>query len=176
MDESNMSDTSNNPKLTINRTFNAPRALVWQAFSKADYLSQWWGPKGLTTQVKRFKFQPEGVFHYGLKGPDGSIMWGIFVYKDIKKPTKIVFTNAFSNEKGETVKAPEVPFGKHWPLEILNTITFDEQGEKTLMKMVSYPLVASAEVLETFGNNIGNMEMGFESTFDQLESVLGTLK
>lgn len=54
--------------------------------------------KGFKTLVKQFQFEINGVFHYGLKLADGSIMWGIFNYKKINKPTKLAFTNSFSNE------------------------------------------------------------------------------
>ena len=163
-------------ELIITRTFKAPLLFVWEAFSTAEHLAQWWGPKGFDTVVKQFQFEINGVFHYGLKGPDGSIMWGKFNYKEIDKPTKLAFTNAFSNEEGELVPAPEIPFGKDWPLEILNTITFKEQDDTTLMKMISYPMHPTEESLQTFGNNIQNMEIGFNGTFNNLESFLKIIK
>lgn len=162
-------------ELRITKTFHAPINLVWEAFSTAEHLSKWWGPKGFTTLVKAFEFAPGGTFHYGLQDGQGNTMWGLFVYREIRKPTKIVFTNAFSNERGEVVPAPEVPFGKNWPLEILNDITIEERGNSTIMHMVSYPLNPSPEVTETFNNNISNMEAGFGGTFDQLEAHLQTI-
>lgn len=162
-------------QLRMTRTFQAPIALVWEAFSTAEHLAQWWGPKGFTTLVKAFEFAPNGRFHYGLQDGGGNIMWGLFVYHEIEEPTRIVFTNAFSNERGEVVPAPEVPFGKHWPLEILNIISFEEQGDTTLMRMVSYPVNPSAEATETFNSNIANMEMGFGSTFNNLEAHLSAM-
>lgn len=162
-------------QLRITRTFAAPIDLVWEAFSTAEHLAQWWGPKGFTTIVKTFEFTPGGRFHYGLQG-GGGIMWGLFVYREIEEPTKIVFTNAFSNEAGEVMPAPEVPFGKHWPLEILNHLTFEDRGDTTVLHMVSYPLDASAETADTFNSNIANMQAGFGSTFDQLAARLETMK
>ncbi len=163
-------------ELIISRTFKAPILLVWEAFSTAENLAKWWGSKGFETVVKQFQFEINGVFHYGLKSPDGSIMWGIFNYKEIDKPSKLAFTNAFSNEEGEKVQAPEIPFGKHWPLEILNNISFKEQEGVTLMKMVSFPMNPKEESVQTFRNNIQNMEMGFNGIFNNLESFLETIK
>lgn len=163
-------------ELRITRIFAAPIALVWEAFSTAEHLSKWWGPKGFTTLVKAFEFTPNGRFHYGLQDASGNIMWGLFVYRKIEEPTQVVFTNAFSNEAGETVPAPEVPFGKHWPLEILNTITFEDRGDTTLVRMVSYPVNPSAETAQTFHGNIANMEMGFGATFDNLAAHLEAMK
>jgi len=159
----------NNQELIITREFNAPITLVWEMFSTAEHLSQWWGPKGFSTTVKAFTFEVGGTFHYGLIGPDASIMWGIFHYKAINKPTKLAFTNGFSNESGELVQAPEIPFGKDWPLEIMNSIQFTEQDAKTHMEMRSFPVDATPEAIQTFTENIQNMQMGFKGTFDNLE-------
>lgn len=162
-------------QLRITRTVNAPVHLVWEAFSKAGHLSQWWAPKGFTSVAKAFDFTPGGTFHYGLQSGQGHTMWGLFVYREIEKPSRIVFTNSFSNEAGEVVPAPEVPFGKSWPLAILNDISFEDRGDATVMHMVSYPLDPSPEVTETFNNHISNMEAGFGGTFDQLEAHLQTI-
>lgn len=163
-------------ELRLNRVFEAPIALVWEAFSSAEHLAQWWGPKGFTAIVKAFEFTPGGRFHYCLQDGSGNSMWGLFVYRAIEEPARIVFTNSFSNERGEVVPAPEVPFGKHWPLEVLNTITFEDRGDSTLVQMVSYPVNPSAEETETFNSHIANMEMGFDSAFDGLAAHLQTMK
>src|SRR5688500_4862920 len=49
-------------EFVITRVFQAPRALVWQAFAESERLAQWWGPKGFTIAVSTFEFRPDGVF------------------------------------------------------------------------------------------------------------------
>lgn len=165
----------NGQQLRITRTFNAPIGVVWEAFSKAEHISKWWAPKGFTTIARDFSFTPGGKFHYGIRNAQGPTMWGLFVYREIEAPTRLVFTNAFSNEEGEVVAAPEVPFGRHWPLEILNHITLEDRGTTTTMQMVSYPADPSAETVEAFNNGIAPMEMAFNGLFDQLEAYLATI-
>lgn len=70
----------------ITRTFDAPRALVFQAFTESERLAQWWGPKGFTLRVARLDLRPGGVFHYEMKSPNGHSMWGKFVYREIVPP------------------------------------------------------------------------------------------
>lgn len=158
--------------LIINRTFQAPVEHVWEAFSTGELLAKWWGPKGMETTVKAFEFKIGGRFHYCMATPDGSSMWGLFVYKELEPTTRMVLVNSFSNEAGEIVPPPVIPFGENWPLEICNTFTFEADGAVTHMKMVSIPINATAESTATFEAHIGNMQQGFGAAFDQLEDLL----
>ena len=63
----------------------------------------------------RLDFRPGGIFHYGMRSPDGRDMWGKFVYREIVAPERIVFVNSFSDESGATVRAP---FAADWPLGV----------------------------------------------------------
>ena len=93
-------------ELVITRAFDAPRELVWKAFTESDRLSQWWGPKGFTMLVRALDFRPGGVYHYSMRSPDGHIMWGKFIYREIQAPERLVFVNSFSDEEGNIVRSP----------------------------------------------------------------------
>ena len=66
-------------EFSITRLLDAPRELVWQAWSEKDQLEKWWGPKGFDVGVKKLDFRPQGVFHYSMDAPNGAKMWGRFV-------------------------------------------------------------------------------------------------
>lgn len=70
-------------ELVITRVFDAPRDLVWKAFTEPDRLTHWWGPKGFTTHVLKLELRPGGVFFYSQKTPDGREMFGKWVYREI---------------------------------------------------------------------------------------------
>ncbi len=72
------------PVFVISRTFDAPRELVWKAFTEPERLKQWWGPKGFKVQFSQMDFRPGGVYHYCLRSPDGKEIWGKFSYRQIK--------------------------------------------------------------------------------------------
>lgn len=157
------------PTFSISRTFDAPRALVWKAYTEIDQLSKWWGPKGFIWIKGTLDFKPGGVFHYGMRAPTGQEMWGKFVYREIMKPERIVFTNSFSDATGGTTRAP---FNPNWPLEILNTIVFTETGGKTQLAMTGSPFNATPAEREAFNGMFTSMDQGFKGTLDQLAEHL----
>jgi hypothetical protein len=67
----------------MSRHFNAPRDLVWKAFTDIAHIRQWWGPKGFTVLKAAMDLRPGGTYHYAMKSPDGVTMWGKFVYREI---------------------------------------------------------------------------------------------
>jgi len=104
----------------MTRILHAPRELVFKAWTDPKQVTQWWGPKGFTMLHCDVDLRPGGLCHYGMQSPDGSEMWGKFVYREIVEPERIVFTFAWE-EEGERGR------------ENLVTITFEEQGNKTRM-------------------------------------------
>ena len=161
--------------LEITRIFPAWPTLVFEMFSTKEHLVNWWGPKGMDMEIKTFDFCPKGIFHYVLKAGNGFEMWGKFTYLEIEKPNRIVLLNSFSNAEGETVKAPEVPFGADWPLEMWTEYTFTPDGEGCQLKLTSYPHQASEASQDLFFQNHDNMKLGFKGTFDKLGAYLSEL-
>ena len=156
-------------ELVITRIFDAPRELVWKAFAESDRLASWWGPKGFTMLVHALDFRPGGVFHYSMRSPDGQVMWGKFVYHDIQAPERLVFVSSFSDEAGNTIRAPFNPAG---PLEIMNTVTFTEHEERTTITLRGRPINATEEEHTAYWNAQESMRQGFAGTFDQLADYL----
>lgn len=159
-------------QLEITRNFNFSKEEVYTAFTTSESLQQWWGPKGFEMEIKTFEFYPEGTVLFVLKNKDGDEMWAKWVIKEIKESSKFQFINSFSNKAGETVKAPEVPFGVDWPLEMIVDFEFYDEGDKSRIDMVSFPHNASEASKKVFEENIANMKQGFGGTFDQLEKYL----
>ncbi len=156
-------------ELVITRELKAPRELVFKVWSDAKHLAKWWGPKGFEMGVTILDFRPGGTFHYSMKAPEGFVMWGRFDYREIVVPEKIVFTNSFSDEDGNITRAP---FSATFPLKVLNTVTFTDEGNKTTLTIKGYPENATDEECSTFEGMYANMQQGFGGTFDQLEAYL----
>lgn len=165
-------NTTDDAELVIQRTFNAPRELVFKVWTEAEHLVHWWGPKGFTFGVSRLDLRPGGVFHYSMTTPDGHVMWGKFVYQEIAAPEKLVFVNSFSDEEGNTVPNPMAPV---WPIEIQNTITFTEQDGKTMIDMRGIPINATEEERQAFKAMHHMVQQGFAGTMGQLEEYLAKL-
>ncbi len=156
-------------EIEITHTFNAPRELVFKAFTESEHLQNWWGPKGWTFDVSKLDFRPGGVFHYSQKSADGNVMWVKFVYSEIIASEKIVYTSFFSDEEGNTVRAP---FNANWPLETLNTMTFIRDEGKTTLTMIMVPVSPTKEEIKTFEASQEIVQNGFTGTFDQLSEYL----
>jgi len=166
----------NNPvterEFVITRVFDAPRTLVWKAWTEPERLMHWWGPKGFTMSAARVDLRAGGIFHYGMKGPDGGDMWGKFTFREVVAPERLVFVVSFSDEKGGVTRHPLNP---DWPREILSTVTFSEQGGKTTLTVRWIPLNATDAERKTFEEGRPSMQQGWGGTLDQLTEYLASI-
>ena len=156
-------------EFTISRTFDAPRELVWKAFTDPEHMKRWWGPKGFTVCSAKMDFRPGGSYHYCMRSPDGRDMWGKFTYREIMPPEKIVFLNSFSDEQAGITRHPMSPT---WPREMLSTFTFSEQAGRTTLTIRWLPYNATEVERKTFDDGRSGMTMGWTGTLDQLETYL----
>jgi uncharacterized protein YndB with AHSA1/START domain len=170
-----MAMTSTDTKSTtepfvISRVLDAPRDLVWKVFTDPQHMKQWWGPKGFTVTASNMDLRPGGTYHYGLKAPDGTPMWGKFVYREITPPERMVFLSSFSDEAGGITRHPMAP---KWPLQILSTFTFEDLGaDKTKFTVNWRAYNATDEELAIFNNSHASMQQGWSGTMEQLEAYL----
>ena len=169
--ERSSSPATSGHELVITRTFDAPRDLVFKAFTEAERLAQWWGPKGMTIHVTRLDFRPGGVFHYRMASPDGFEMWGQFHFREIVPPERIVWVNTFSDPEGNLTRAP---FGDTIPLEILNTVSLAEEGNKTRLTLHANAINETPAERATFEGMFDSMREGYGGTWDQLEEYLAS--
>jgi uncharacterized protein YndB with AHSA1/START domain len=155
----------------ISRVFDAPRQRVWKAWTDAAELKQWWGPKGCKVHTSKVDLRPGGSFHYGMTMPDGGGIWGRFIYREIDAPRRLAFIVSFSNPQGGQTRHP---WNANWPLEILSSVTFEEQGQgKTKVTVQWRPHDSSSELeRKTFDEGRDSMKQGWSGTFDRLNDYL----
>jgi uncharacterized protein YndB with AHSA1/START domain len=156
-------------EFVITRVFDAPRDLVWKAFTEPQRMKEWWGPKGVTITKSEMDLRPGGSYHYAMRTPDGNTMWGKFVYREITPPSRMVFVNSFSDEAGGVTRHPMAPT---WPLEMLSTFSFEEEDGKTRFTVRWSPLNASEEERATFAAGHASMQQGWGGTLDKLAAYL----
>lgn len=158
----------------ISRVLDAPRDLVWECFTRPERMKEWWGPKGVKVVKSDMDLRPGGTYLYGMQVPDGPVMWGKFVYREIVPPEKLVFINSFSDENRGVTRHPMSPT---WPLEMLSTFTFEEvAGGKTKFTIRWSPHNATVEERKTFDAGQASMNQGWSGTLEQLETYLATAK
>jgi uncharacterized protein YndB with AHSA1/START domain len=139
-------------ELVITRTFDAPRHLVFAAWTDPKHIVQWWGPRAHPGTHIEMDVRPGGAWRNCLTSVEtGQQLWQGGVFLEVVPPERLVFTFAWE-EEGER------------GLETVVTVTFAEQGGKTLMTMRQAPFA-------TDSSRSGHSE-GWNSTFDRLVDFL----
>jgi uncharacterized protein YndB with AHSA1/START domain len=146
--------------LTFERVFDAPRELVFQAFTEPRHLVEWFGPKGWTLPECELDLRPGGEWRYCMRGPNGETSRGKSVYREISPPERLVYTDVFTDEAYN--ESPDMP-------RMLITVTFLAEGERaTRLRMrTEYASVEDLDRVTAMG-----MLQGMEETFDRLDQHL----
>lgn len=151
-------------ELVITRIFDAPRELVFRAWTEPERVMRWWAPKGCTTPFCNIDLRVGGVFHYCIRLPEGRDIWGIGVYREIGEPERIVYTDAFADAEGNPVPPAHYGMSPGHPSETLVTVTFVEHEGKTKVTL-RHSILESVE--ERFG-----IQQGWTEMFDRLAEEL----
>ncbi len=154
--------------MIITRVFDAPRELVWKAWTESKYAMQWWGPKGFTAPVCEIDFRVGGKFHFCMRLPDGQEFWTGGEYHEIILYERIAFSMYFSNSNGDKVDASELGID-HQAIEgIHDVITFENLGNgQTKVTFTGNETMEDA-------TNSGQLE-GLNQSFDKFAGVLAEL-
>ncbi|HEY6967218.1 MAG TPA: SRPBCC domain-containing protein [Burkholderiales bacterium] len=162
--------TANLKPFVISRVLDAPRDRVWQAWTEVERMEQWFSPKGFARIAAKMDFRVGGTYHYGMRAPNGQEMWGRFVFREIKKPERLVWVNSFSDKDGGLTVHPMNPL---WPRQMLTTVTLEAQGTKTKLTIEWIPLDGSSESEQkTFDDGRQSMNMGWTGTLENLTAYL----
>ena len=147
-------ETLQKKELKITRILNAPRELVFDAWTNPKHLAEWWGPKGFTNPVCEADAKPGGKIYVDMKSPDGVVypMKGIF--KEIIKPEKIVFTSGPLDGDGNLI------------MEVLTTVIFTNENGKT--KLTLHAVVD--DISDEARPYIDGMDQGWSQSIDRLEA------
>jgi len=112
--------------IVTTRSFDAPRELVFAAWSDPDRLAQWWGPNGFTTTTSEFDMRPGGVWRFVMHGPDGTDYQNRIVYEEIVPPERLVYSHG--GDGGDEEEELE-------SVRFRVTVAFEEEGGRTTLTM-----------------------------------------
>src|SRR5262245_29973397 len=115
-----------NREIVITRIFDAPRQLVWKAWTEPEHVMRWWGPKTYTSPACKIDFRVGGVYLFCMRSPDGKNYWSTGVYREIVPLERIVCTDSFADEHGNLVPASHYGLPGDWPEELMITVMFEE--------------------------------------------------
>lgn len=159
------SNSSGKKDIIIDRVLELPINKVWQAWTQSELCKKWWGPKDFTSPVCSLDFRMGGKYLNCMRSPEGKEFWSTGVYKEIIPYKKLVFTDSFSDKKGNVIPAAEMDMPGDWPLEMLVTVSFEQTGEKTRMKLKHEGIPAEMH---------DECTKGWNESFDKLEENINT--
>jgi uncharacterized protein YndB with AHSA1/START domain len=108
-------------ELVITRLLDAPRAMVFRAWTESKQAMQWWGPEGFTVVAVEMDLRPGGAWRKCMRSPEGRDYWRRGIYREVVAPERLVFTYVSDDPLGEPGH------------ETLVTVTFAERGDRTMM-------------------------------------------
>jgi uncharacterized protein YndB with AHSA1/START domain len=157
--------TEESQQVLITRVLNAPRELVFKAWTSRQNLERWYSPQGCEIKFKKMDFRPGGEFHSCIRTPEGHECWCRGVYEQIVAPERIVFSMAVSDQNGNLLEPTEAGMDADWPKETLVTVTFAEIGtDQTLLTL-------RQTVLESIAKRTG----AYPSWLQMLDRLAGEL-
>jgi uncharacterized protein YndB with AHSA1/START domain len=142
-------------ELVVTRILDAPRALVFKAWTEPDRAARWWGPQGFVTLYCKMDARPGGTFRVCMRSPEGTEYWKRGVYREVVEPERLVFNFAWEDADGKPGH------------ETVVTVTFAEHGAKT-------KLTLHQGVFETVAARDSH-EGGWTSTLQRLADYVANL-
>jgi uncharacterized protein YndB with AHSA1/START domain len=153
-------------ELVITRILDAPRELVWKAWTEPELMMQWWAPKNFTAPSIKLDLRVGGEYLSCMRSPEGKDYWSKGTYKEIVPGQRLVLTNSFADEKGNIVPATYYGMSPEFPLESIVTVTLDENGGRTKLTL-RYDDVSSIPQ-----SDLSDMQQGWNEMLDKLADFL----
>ena len=157
----------------IVKEFNAPRQLVFDAWTHVEHLNNWMFPmQGCSCEFVKADIQTGGSSLHKVTMPNGHEMWLFTQYKEVSSPDKLVFLQYFSNENGDIVPMQHVP---NWPKDMLATLLFEETDGKTTITFLWEPRNPTVEEVIAFEATRADHGKGWGAGMQQLQIYLSSL-
>jgi uncharacterized protein YndB with AHSA1/START domain len=142
--------------VTLTRVLNAPRDLVWRAWTDPKHMAQWFGPHGFTSTVPELDVRAGGALRIVMHGPDGNDYPMKGVFREVVAPERLVFSNIAIDNNGNHL------------LEGETIVTLTEQGGKTTMMMKSH----AVGLVPIAPQMLAGMEAGWTQSIDKLAELV----
>lgn len=160
------------PEYQLDRVFDAPRETVWRAWTDPELLARWYGP-GADTIIHRFELKPGGAWLNEMKWGNNSNFQKV-VFKEVIPPEKLVWHHHSCTDSDWNDTAN--PMMADWPRLLLTTVTFEDKGDKTGVRLTQVPLEATDAEIACFAEAMAGMDKGWGSGYAMLDEILTELR
>lgn len=160
-------------RFVINRSFEAPINVVYDAWTNPEHLQKWVPPTGFTMKYIKPDVRVGGSAFYSMSNSEGLTMYGKANYMEMTKPNRIVYTQIFCDKDEKISRHPMAPT---WPETMLTTVTLSEEGENQTRVTITWEVYGEATAIEreTFHSAKAGMTQGWSGSFEKLEQYLKT--
>ncbi len=159
------------PTFTLERTFNAPRELLWKTWTDPELLPRWYGPR-VETIVHRLELKPGGLWLVEMRIGDKSHFQRV-EYAEVTAPERLVWLHSNSDSDWNITANPMMA---DWPRVLLTTVTFDELDDQTKLRLTWVPHEATDAEITCFNAAIAGMDKGWGAGMKLLEELLAELQ
>jgi len=160
--------------ITIERVFDAPREMVWRAWTDPEMAKKWWGPEGFTAPSIKIDLRIGGKYIFAMHGPAGSQwdrdMYSAGEYIEIVPHEKLVVTDYFSDENGNMIEPLKEGQDPSFPKVVTVTVLFEEVESGKTKLSILYPKPATEEEFQAMLKS--GMNEGWNSSLNKLEASL----
>lgn len=150
--------------IVITRTYDAPRSLVFRAWTDPQWVMKWWGPEHFTSPSAVIDLRVGGKYVFCMRAPDGTDLYSCGIFQEIDPPSRLVMTDSFSDAGGNVVSPTAYGMSPDIPDEFLVTVTFEENDGKTTMS-VRHSGMPASEMREM-------TSLGWSTQLDKLGAAL----
>ena len=153
---------SGKKELLIKIKLNAPRNLVWKAWTDPEMFKQWWGPKDFTTPVARMDLKEGSEYFSCMRSSDGQNFCSKGVYLEIVPPKQLVMTDSFADKDGNKVAPINYGFNENFPMEMQIKVTLEDEGDNTKLTL------KCSDINNINEAELNDMKQGWNESLDKL--------
>lgn len=159
------------PEYILDRLFDAPRAMVWRAWTDPELLARWYGP-GVETIIHKFDLTPGGVWLNEMKW-GGTSDLSKAVFQEVVPEEKLVWHHSSTDADWNIITNPMMA---DWPRVLLTTVTFEDVGAKTNVRLTMIPLDATKAEIACFAGAMAGMDGGWGKGYAIMDELLAELQ
>ncbi|MGC2458944.1 MAG: SRPBCC domain-containing protein [Gallionellaceae bacterium] len=156
----------------ISEKFPVSVEKMFALWTNPDHLSHWFGPAGVKIVRHSMDLRVGGIYHFCLQTPDGQLMWGKWIFREIDAPKRLVWIHSFSDERGGLTRHP---LSDTWPLQLVSTVNFQEVDGVTTVTFQWDTHNATEIEQQTFDNAHESMRQGWGGSLAQLSAYVTSL-
>jgi uncharacterized protein YndB with AHSA1/START domain len=150
--------------LVVSRTFEAPIARVWRAWTESDDVKQWWGPLGFSAPIANMDVSVGGTSLVCMRSPDGAAFYNTWTYRRVDALQRLEYVVGFANDKGEQVTPAELGLPPDLAREVPHVVVFVTDGDRTAVTVTEQGYT-SDQLLEM-------SKVGLEQCLDKMAALV----